>query len=252
MKKSFSKFDRFEKRYERSLNKISMAVNSLVDSLTVNGEITNPLLLSKQLEQYSELLGPWAKSVAEGVFIDVSKWNKKTFASQGVRIKAAMKRGAAESVTFAEAQNWQRDQVHFIKSIPLNAAKRAQTLAIEASLGGERAGSIAKQIKNFGNTTKVGARRIARTEIAKANTALTKARSEFVGATHFMWRTMNDNKVRDSHEFMGMGDKIFAFSQPPTLPDGTKGLPGEFPNCRCYPEPIFVDDPRLIKFLRAV
>jgi SPP1 gp7 family putative phage head morphogenesis protein len=235
-KQSFAKFDRFEKRYERVLNKISNAVNSLVDSLTVNGSITSPDLLGEQLTKYSELLEPWAKNVADGIFIDVNKWNRKTFASRGKRIKEAMKQSAAESVTFAAAQSWQRDQVDLIKSIPLNAAKRAQTLAIEAQLGGDRAESIRKQIQNFGKTTKEGARRIARTEIAKANASLTRARADFVGATHYIWRTMDDARVRPSHFLMD--DNIYTFAQPPTLSDGSVGNPGTFPNCRCYAEPI--------------
>jgi len=74
---------------------------------------------------------------------------------------------------------------------------------------------------------------IARTEIAHFNTELNKTRQVDLGATEYIWRTMNDSKVRDSHaaldgqQFSWLGDG-----------DPEEGHPGETPNCRCFPEPV--------------
>ncbi|MCK4883541.1 MAG: minor capsid protein [Candidatus Diapherotrites archaeon] len=248
-KRSFGKFDTFEKTYARQLRKISRTVAGIIEGHTVDGVIVNPQALQDQLKAYSDILDPWAKAQAERMSNTVSAWNKRTFASQSKAMGLAMKEVMANSVVGGSSQIWQAKQVELIKSLPLEAAKKAQALSREAAQGGIRAEGIAGKIKNLGSETNANATRIARTEIAKANASLTKARAEFVGATHYIWRTMDDAKVRDSHA--EMDDRIFAFAQPPTLSDRTTGNPGEFPNCRCYAEPIFVDDPRLIEFLKA-
>jgi uncharacterized protein with gpF-like domain len=38
-----------------------------------------------------------------------------------------------------------------------------------------------------------------------------------------------------------MEGKFVTWDDPPTL-DGMKGHAGQFPNCRCYPEPVIPED----------
>jgi hypothetical protein len=247
-KKSFGQFDRFEKQYETNLKKISRVVASIIDSATINGVIKNPVALEAQLKAYSELIDGWANDEAERMFNKVSSWNKRTFASQSKQINSAMKLTMADSRIGLPAQLWQKRQVELIKSLPIESAKKAQELSMQASIGGERAKSIEAKIMNLGSETNNRARVIARTEISKANASLTKARAEFVGATHYIWRNMKDAVVRDAHRmYKGkpLDGQIFAFASPPTLDDGTTGNPGEFPNCRCYAEPIIDDKAKI-------
>jgi SPP1 gp7 family putative phage head morphogenesis protein len=49
-------------------------------------------------------------------------------------------------------------------------------------------------------------------------------------ATHYIWRTRGDNKVRASHT--ANNGKLFAWDNPPPT-----GHPGEDYNCRCIAEP---------------
>uniref|UniRef100_UPI00255ADB8F DUF6883 domain-containing protein n=1 Tax=Pseudodesulfovibrio pelocollis TaxID=3051432 RepID=UPI00255ADB8F len=78
----------------------------------------------------------------------------------------------------------------------------------------------------------------ALTEVSKAGTALTRARAESVGSEGYIWRTARDGATRPSHR--AMEGRFVKWSEPPTL-DGMTGHAGEFPNDRCYPEPVVHD-----------
>lgn len=80
--------------------------------------------------------------------------------------------------------------------------------------------------------TENDARRIARDQIGKLNAQINQARQENLGLTGYIWRTSQDNRVRDEHtELEG---ESFEWDDPP--PDGH---PGEPIMCRCYAEPDF-------------
>jgi uncharacterized protein with gpF-like domain len=65
---------------------------------------------------------------------------------------------------------------------------------------------------------------------------ITQARASQVDSTHYIWRTAEDESVRESHA--EMEGQVVAWNDPPTLSDGTTTHAGQIYNCRCYPEPI--------------
>jgi SPP1 gp7 family putative phage head morphogenesis protein len=131
-------------------------------------------------------------------------------------------------------------QVGLIKSMPLEAAQRVQKLALEASISGTRPESLVNEIRRTGAVTRARANVIARTEVGRATTALTASRAQFVGSTHFVWRTMKDSVVRESHRVLE--GKSFAWDDPPECDPGIWALPGSSPNCRCFAEPVIPED----------
>jgi SPP1 gp7 family putative phage head morphogenesis protein len=137
------------------------------------------------------------------------------------------------------AKMLQQEQVTLITSLPLEAGVRAQDLALQAATGGRRADEVAKEIARSGEVTESRATLIARTEVAKANSVMTQARSASVDSTHYVWRTADDAAVRESHA--EMEGQVIAWDEPPTLSDGTVTHAGQIYNCRCYPEPIIGD-----------
>lgn len=86
---------------------------------------------------------------------------------------------------------------------------------------------------------------IARTECAKANAALTQARSENLGIKAYIWRSCHDERTRHSHSSM---DGVLVFYDDPPNPEALfpgKGQSsygnyhaGNTFNCRCYQEPV--------------
>lgn len=119
--------------------------------------------------------------------------------------------------------------------MPKRAAEEAGRLAHESLVTGMRAAEITERIKKIGARTDYQAKRIALTEISKAHTALTRARAADVGSEGYIWRTAHDGGVRQSHK--GMEGRFVRWDQKPVL-DDMAGHAGEFPFCRCYPEPV--------------
>ena len=111
-----------------------------------------------------------------------------------------------------------------------------QELALKAVVAGTRSDSIRDEILRNNEVTLNRATLIARTETAKAVSNLTQARAEQAGVTHYIWRTMEDEAVRSSHA--ELDGKVFAFNNPPFIEGEGNHHPGDFPNCRCYAEPI--------------
>jgi SPP1 gp7 family putative phage head morphogenesis protein len=225
-----------ERRYGLILRQVARVVGAMVNAHVDGPTIRNQEKLKQQLELYSQSLGPWAEKVAADFIAAVNRDNKKAWASQSKKLAAHLKNEMANSSVGLMAKQLQAQQVALIQSIPLEAGARAQKLAQEAAMGGKRADEVAAELADTEGVTASRATLIARTEISKANAAITQARSEYVGATHYIWRTAGDGDVRESHR--EVDGKIFAFMAPPTLSDGMTGNPGEFPNCRCFAEPI--------------
>ena len=65
---------------------------------------------------------------------------------------------------------------------------------------------------------------------------LTEVEQRKEGYTHYIWRSLDDEKVRPDHA--ANDGKIFSWNNPPPT-----GHPGEDYNCRCYAEPAFKDPP---------
>lgn len=140
----------------------------------------------------------------------------------------------------------------YISSLPLNMAERATRMAADLSQKGMRASDIAEELqRSMGQLSASRAKLIARTEVSKASTELTRARCEKMGLGWYIWRTsMDGDRVRKSHQIM---EGVWVNWNDPPSPEKLAGEKrtygnyhaGEIFNCRCYPEPVvrldFVD-----------
>ena len=142
-----------------------------------------------------------------------------------------------------------RANAEYIRSIPVEAARTLTGEVTRAQQAGARPATMAKMMRaRFPELLKSRVNLIARTEVAKASTALTQARSEQVGADWYEWLTSEDARVRDSHK--KMNGILVAWAQPPS-PERLAGEPsglgpyhaGACPNCRCTSAPMLsIDD----------
>lgn len=185
------------------------------------------------LKNYGYQLEPWAQKIADKVVSRVERENRALWRGAGLS-NAAIKVG--DNIARETARRLAGEQVELITSIPTRMAERVQRWAHEAQTGGRRASEVAEAIANSTVVGESRAKLMARTEIAKANATLTRARAESVGVTHYVWRTMEDSAVREAHE--QMDGLIFEFAVAPYVEGEGYHHPGEFPNCRCYAEPI--------------
>lgn len=136
-----------------------------------------------------------------------------------------------------------------IKTLPSDTAQKVVKDIEEYALSGLRVEEIEKLIQDKTRQhSRASARLIARTEVSKTTSVLTKARSEELGLRWYVWRTMEDgDRVRKSHRIMN--DVLVSWNNPPSPEllvkekDVGRYHAGNIWNCRCYSEPLIdIDD----------
>lgn len=142
---------------------------------------------------------------------------------------------------------WQliSENVAYIKTLPYNWADYASKYAYRETLKGKRPEEVEAELRKImpESITK-NLKTIARTECAKANAAIAEARAEACGIRAYIWRSVRDERSRDSHAQM---DGVLIFYDDPPSPEALfpgSGSPygsyhaGNTFNCRCFQEPV--------------
>jgi len=145
------------------------------------------------------------------------------------------------------------EQVELITSLPLDAAQRVHELAVGSLYTGARAKEISTEILKTGDVTRARANLIARTEVGRAATTLTKVRAQHVGSEGYIWVSSHDGDVRPAsgtknfakYNTLAMGshralDGTFhRWDDPPVAsPKGERAHAGCIYNCRCWARPV--------------
>jgi SPP1 gp7 family putative phage head morphogenesis protein len=120
--------------------------------------------------------------------------------------------------------------VSLIRTIPQRYFDQVRSTIVEDVSDGRRWEDISDDLEERFDVAESTAKLIARDQVGKFYGALNEERQTELGIESFIWRTMNDNRVREEHEDLA-GD-TFPWDDPPA-----EGIPGEPINCRCYAEP---------------
>jgi len=201
-------------------------------------ESVGPLI--KALDNYAETIEPWAESVARYMLADVSRRNEAAWRAHGDEIGRNLRRELADTPLGGVFRSMLAEQVKLIKSLPLDAAERVHDLVQEGMLQSTRSTTIAKTILESADIPAWRARLIARTEVSRAAVNLTQARAQAIGSEGYIWRTVGDADVRDTHQ--PMEGKYVRWDKPPKTDKSLAPYhAGAGPNCRCYPEPVLPD-----------
>lgn len=219
-----------EREFERRLRSVAKEVATITSS----GADATTVVYS--LEEYAQLLEPWAQATAlemveRSNVQNMAMWRE---ASNALATKLEMLASSRDAVAYT-MQQLSTEGARLITSLPLEAAVQIETAAQAAAITGTRHEVLAEYIESRGEVARSRAALIARTETARQTTILTQTRAVSVGSTGYIWRTADDGRVRPSHA--AMNGEFVKWSEPPTL-DGLTGHAGALPNCRCYPEPI--------------
>ena len=235
---AFIRAKKAEARYAIQLRKIARVIGDIASGYTV-GDPSSAGKIEQALRRYSNVIGGWAETTALRMLEDVSSRDRAAWMEVSRRIGQGIAKEIESAPTGAEMRERLQDQVKLIKSLPEEAADRVREISTKAFTEGRRPQYVAEEIMRSGDVAKSRANTIARTEVSRTGTELTRARAEYVGSEGYIWRTAEDEDVRHSHE--EMNGKFVRWDSPPTL-DGMKGHAGQFPNCRCYPEPVIPGD----------
>jgi SPP1 gp7 family putative phage head morphogenesis protein len=135
------------------------------------------------------------------------------------------------------------ENARLILGLPDDLAQRTAAFVGREQRRGLRAAEIAKALEQkLPQVAQSRAKLIARTEVGKAETALTEARAERLGLAWYDWATSEDQRVRPSHR--KMAKVLVAWSDAPA-PEQLAGErsaghyhPGGVWNCRCIALPL--------------
>ena len=202
--------------------------------------------LSRRFEQAAERV---ASRMVTGLSrVNYRNWREAAFKSgNGKRIFAGLKGELAETHVRRTLERIARENARLITSVPQTVARVITTKAIEAQAGGKRSSEIESELRELApRLGEAKIRLIARTEISKAETAITQTRSQQIGANWYQWSTSEDERVRKSHRNM---DKVLVAWDDAPSPEALIGEhnygryhSGSTFNCRCVSLPIITLD----------
>jgi SPP1 gp7 family putative phage head morphogenesis protein len=235
----FARARRVEAWYGRSLRGIAEAIDRLVKGF----DFADPLavsMLEDVLERYAVTLEPWAAAVGRRMIEDVAQRDSKSWFDAGRELGVNLRREIANAPTGDAMRRALAEQVDLIGSLPREAAQHVHELTTEAAYTGRRAADIANEIYGTGEITRNRATLIARTEVSRTATELTKARAEYIQSPGYFWMAVNDADTRPRHR--RLHGKFIPWDDPPIASEpGQKEMryhAGAGPNCRCYPQPV--------------
>jgi SPP1 gp7 family putative phage head morphogenesis protein len=140
-------------------------------------------------------------------------------------------------------ENWSRNNSLLIKDIPHKTSLQIAEQTRQALIDGTNLKDAKEAVFNImSERTDVSdsrAKLIARDQIAKLNGQLTMERQVDMGVDSYIWRTVGDERVRDTHA--DNEDQTFTWDNPPA----ETGHPGDDYQCRCWAEPIL---PEFLEF----
>lgn len=234
--KAFKRSKVTERRYAKMLRTVAIHVGAIVDAFnptpTTPDEPIDPSLTAQieaALNRYSNQLDDWAFAVADRMVKEVAARDESSWFEVSRKMGRALRKEIAEAPTGQVMRERLEAQTALITSIPREAAERVRKLTLEGIVQGTRPAQIAKEIMRSGEVAESRAMLIARTEVSRTATELTRARAEYIGSTHFIWRTAGDSDVRPSHR--ALNGKTFRWDDPPECDPGHHALPGAIWNC---------------------
>lgn len=206
--------------------------------------------VSPGLVDSTALLGTYAFAAAQRMVSTLTVKGARTWreaarkAGRTEELYAALRNELAPGTRLGSRyQELIRRNAELISSFPARTAERISEKAAMTQQQGGRSVSLIPELMAVG---KSHARMLARTEVSKASTELTRARSEDLELPWYVWRTSKDERVRHSHHLM---ENVLVRWDDPPSPEALAGEKsslgvynaGEAPNDRCYPEPVVTD-----------
>lgn len=188
-----------EVEYSRKLRKLAQQVQALATEMLKDAPddaIGVHISAAHVIRQYGDAITPWARIVAEKMVRDVALRDARAWRERSKHIAWGVEDLIKNTPIGHIMQERIDAQVGLITSIPRDVALRVQELAIQTNWTGARYGGIAAEIMKSTDASLARANLIARTEVARTTTEITRARAEFVGSDGYIWRTAGDEDVR--------------------------------------------------------
>jgi SPP1 gp7 family putative phage head morphogenesis protein len=237
-RRSWQRARRAELQFGRALRRVAAKCGALARrSFDPEAPLGSTAKIRRELENYGEALGPWARATAAKMVADVARRDESYWQERSKEMSLNLRKQLRSTPVGIALRESTYEAASYISSLPLEAAQRVQQLSIDYMTRGIRANVLAARVMATGQVTKGRANLIARTEVARTANTLVEVRSTAVGSEGYIWRTSRDADVRDDHR--KLEGKFIKWSSPPIAgPKGMRYHAGRGPNCRCFPEPV--------------
>lgn len=236
---------RVTSRYANTLKKVAKHIADFGKSVSLDDPASIADFINA-MNGYAKVITPWARAQGARVMGQVDQRDQQYWFDYAKEMGGAVRQEILHAPTGKVMRESIARQVDLITSLPTEAAERVHQLAIGGVSSGMRAEEISNRIIAEGQldtaikNPKARANLIARTEVARAQTEFYQARAKVMGSTQYIWRTVGDARVRDTHR--DMEGKVCDWANPPAPEDKQHYHPGCFPNCRCWAEAILPEE----------
>lgn len=144
--------------------------------------------------------------------------------------------GAVEREALVE---WSQDGIDLIRAVPRELLDDLPTQIADALTRGERWETLRETIRGRLGVSERHLNLIARDQVAKLNSRVTRAMHERAGVTEYIWRATFDGRTRQSHlDAHGTRVRWDSPGVPGTGFYGTPSHAGQGGQCRCTAEPV--------------
>lgn len=244
--KPFQRPTRLENLYRIEIDRLTRAYLSFPTTATL-GEINARLVEFAHAKFFFAAFGQkMAKRMITQVAVsNALSWRQAASQSSNGRIIYQMLRAetSASNVVGMRISQLINENATLISSVPQNVAAQLTRFIQEQQMKGLRSEAIVKMIgPKCNHLRRYEVARLARTEVAKADTAITRARAQSIGLNWYQWHTSQDARVRESHRKMNL--VLVNWNDPPApeILVGEKSdghyHAGNIWNCRCPAIPI--------------
>lgn len=141
----------------------------------------------------------------------------------------------------ARIKQFTAENVALIKSVPQSFFSDVEKTILAGMRAGTRAEDLASEIENDRlGVAESRAKLIARDQVLKFNGELNEVRQQALGVERYIWRSVEDERVRPEHE--DFDGNTYSWDDPPGDGSAEEGThPGTAINCRCFAEGVFDD-----------
>ncbi|MBQ9211092.1 MAG: hypothetical protein IJ153_10965 [Clostridia bacterium] len=241
---------RNERQYKNALMKLVGEITRLI------ANEADPAMIVTALRTFadSKAVTEWAEASARRMVTGVLASEKRSWrmaassSMKGRAIYAALRKELTNTPVGIAVNEIVANNSLLIKTVPRDLAAQFSEYALKMTMQGVRPEQIAVEMQRKApQLAGYQVRRIARTESAKASSALKQARSEVIGCDWYIWHTCQDERVRGYKTnpqggHYKMEGILCRWSDPPN-PEalfpypGGKSVgpyhPGGIYNCRC-------------------
>ena len=169
--------------------------------------------------------------IAEKIGRQTSEYQRNQL-DKSIKAAVGVELPSRDSKTGALLEGFVQENVSLISGISDRIVDEVASSVTRAVRRGSDPADLAKELNKKFGFEENRAKRIAQDQVKTLYAQINVVRQKELGLNAFIWRTMQDERVRPEHaEREG---KRYTYDDPP---DGE--LPGEPINCRCYPEPDF-------------